>query len=77
MGMVSPCGATYFAHVGKVGKTPPGDGVSKNTLCFYAASPGPPHLIYGGAIKGRCISIRRGQKAGYRSSRRPLPLCVA
>ena len=40
--MVSPCGATYFAYVGKVGKTPPGDGVSKNTPCFYAASPGPP-----------------------------------
>ena len=34
--------ATYFARVGKVGKTPPGDGVSKNTPCFYAASPGPP-----------------------------------
>ena len=23
-GGVSPCGATYFARVGKVGKTPPG-----------------------------------------------------
>ena len=23
-GDVSPCGATYFARVGKVGKTPPG-----------------------------------------------------
>ena len=75
VGMVSPCGATYFAHVGKVGKTPPGDGVSKNTPCFYAASPGPP-FIYGGATKGRVISIRRGQKTGYRTSRRPLPLRV-
>ena len=49
--MVSPCGATYFALVGKVGKAPPGDGVWKNTPCFYAASPGP-HLIYGGSTKG-------------------------
>ena len=46
-GMVSPCGATYFAHVGKVGKAPPGDGVSKNTPCFYAASPGPPLFLRG------------------------------
>ena len=43
--MVSPCGATYFARVGKVGKAPPGDGVSKNTPCFYAASPGPPVFL--------------------------------
>ena len=41
MGIVSPRRATYFAHVGKVGKTPPGDGVSKNTSCFYAAFPYP------------------------------------
>ena len=28
-------------RVGKVGKTPPGDGVWKNTSCFYAACPYP------------------------------------
>ena len=33
--------------------------------------PGPPS-IYVGATKGLCISIRRGQRTGYRSSRRPL-----
>ena len=51
MGMVSPCGATYFARVGKVGKAPPGNGVRKNTPCFYAASPGPPSLFTGATIK--------------------------
>ena len=39
--------ATYFAHVGKVGKTPPGDGVSKNTPCFYAAAPRTPVYLRG------------------------------
>ena len=76
MEMVSPCGATYFARVGKVGKAPPGDGVWKNTPCFYAAAPRTPVNFYGGAIKRWCISIRRGQRTEYYSSHRPLPLRV-
>ena len=42
-------------------------------LCRRAPDP---LFFYGGAIKRRCISIRRGQKSGHRFLRRPLPLCV-
>ena len=74
VGMISPCGATYFARVGKVGKTPPGDGVWKNTPCFYAASPGPPDMFTGEASRRWKVSIRRGKSPGCVSVRRPLPL---
>ena len=47
--MVSPCGATYFARGGKVGKASPGAAHGHLTMP-YPASPGPP-FIYGGAIK--------------------------
>ena len=35
-GMVSPCGATYFAHVGKVGKAPPGAAHGHLTMPYPA-----------------------------------------
>ena len=69
--MVSPCGATYFARVGKVGKAPPGDG-SRAFNNALSRLPRTPCFFYGGATKGRVISIRRGKRPGYRSSRRPL-----
>ena len=60
-GMVSPCGATYFARVGKVGKAPPGT-ASRKTLRVFMPPPPDPRFFYGGATKGRgCIHPARAK----------------
>ena len=60
-GIISPCGAgmemvspsgDLLCPCRQSRQNATGDGVSKNTSCFYAASPGPP-FVYGGATKGR------------------------
>ncbi len=44
VGMVSPCGATYFARVGKVGKAPPG-AAHGHLQCPIPPPPGPPFIL--------------------------------
>ena len=44
MEMVSPCGATYFARVGKVGKAPPG-AAHGHLQCPIPPRPGPPFIL--------------------------------
>ena len=46
VGIVSPCGATYFAHVGKVGKTPPG-AAHGHFQCPIPPPPDPPFNVRG------------------------------
>ena len=46
MWMVSPCGATYFARVGKVDKAPPG-AAHGHLQCPIPPRPGPPLFLRG------------------------------
>ena len=79
---VSPCGATYFAHSGKVGKTLPGDGSDERLRAAGAhshLSPGPPvtgaghfgwSIIPGGQNQDLFSSYSRA--TGSSSSQSPL-----
>ena len=66
--------ASSFCSGAKGTKRPPGDGVWKNTPCFYAASPGPPDMFTGEPPRRWKKSNRRGKSPGLVSVRQPLPL---
>ena len=79
-GDISPCGATYFARVGKVGKTPPGE-MSNRTTAPLALRLGPPgHFPRtpvkdndGGLPRVACFYARRRKGVRY-ALLAPLPL---
>ena len=79
-GGVSPCGATYFARVGKVGKTPPGE-MSNRATAPLALRLGPPgHFPRtpvkdndGGLPRVACFYARRRKGVRY-ALLAPLPL---
>ena len=73
---VSPCGATHFAHGGKVGKAPLGvDGGENIRLRLGVFSRLPPRPPFTGAHERESGSrIRRGWKFDLDLRRRPLPL---
>ena len=59
--MVSPCGATYFAHVGKVGKAPP-EAAHGHLIMPYPASPGPPLFLRGSHQGARLYPSGAGKR---------------
>ena len=65
-------GMTYFAHGGKVGKTPLG-ACTRNFIALAATPPDPQLRGTRYCLIGGCC--RRGKKTGYITYLRPLPLC--
>ena len=71
---ISPAGEFLLQRC-KRNQKPAGGGSRAFNNALSRRAPDP-RYFYGGGIKGLCISIRRGQKTGHHSSRRPLPLYV-